>query len=202
MVLTTADYQALDKLARVQLATSLPGPKPICLVSTRGLDGRSNLAPFSSITHLGSSPLLIGMVTRPATVDRHTLQNILDTKSWTLNQVTESTYEKAHQCAARYPGDVSEFEATGLSELSHDGVTAPFIKECPIRYALELEDVIDIPVNKTKLIVGRVVLIDLPDGALSPDGTLDLPAQGSIASTALDTYYSISSLGRLPYAKP
>lgn len=202
MILTTETYQALDKLARVQLATSLPGPKPICLVGTRGLDDRSNLAPFSSVTHLGSSPLLIGMVTRPATVDRHTLQNILDTKSWTLNQVTESTCEQAHQSAARYSGNVSEFDATGLTELSHEGVIAPFVKECPIRYALELEDVINIPVNNTRLIVGKVVLIDLPDHSLSADGILDLPSQGSIASTALDTYFSISPLARLPYAKP
>jgi len=202
MILTEADYQGMEKLARVQLATSLPGPKPISLVGTRGLDGRANLAPFSSITHLGSSPLLIGIVTRPATVDRHTLRNILDTKSWTLNQVTETTYQQAHQCSARYPNNVSEFDAAGLTELTYEGITAPFVAQCPIRYALTLEDVIDIPTNNTKLIVGKVTLIDLPDSSLSSAGDLDLSALGSIASTALDTYLSISPLAKLPYAKP
>ncbi|MGJ8695774.1 MAG: flavin reductase family protein [Verrucomicrobiaceae bacterium] len=202
MLLTPSDYQSLDKLARVQLATTLPGPKPICLVGTRGLDGRSNLAPFSSITHLGSSPLLIGMVTRPDTVDRHTLRNIVDTKSWTLNQVTLSTYQKAHQCAARYSDDTSEFDATGLTELNYPNIIPPFVSECPIRYALELEDLIDIKANQTKLIVGQVILIDLPDNSLGQDGTLDLPGQGSIASTALNTYFSIRELARLPYSKP
>lgn len=202
MILTLDDYAAMEKLARVQLATSLPGPKPICLVGTRSEAGVSNLAPFSSITHLGSSPLLIGMVTRPATVDRHTLQNILDTNSWTLNQVTTDIYEKAHQCAARYPTGDSEFTATGLSEVYHEGIHAPFVGECAIRYALELEEVINIQANDTKLIVGKVVRIELPDGALGEDGTLDLAKLNSVASTALDTYFSIQSLGRLPYAKP
>ncbi|MDB4508120.1 flavin reductase family protein [Akkermansiaceae bacterium] len=202
MIITTEDYENIEKLARVQLATTLPGPKPICLVGTRSRNGVSNLAPFSSITHLGSSPLLIGMVTRPATVDRHTLQNILDTNSWTLNQVTADIYKQAHQCAARYPTGTSEFEATGLSETSRENIHAPFVKECAIRYALELEEIIDIRANDTKLIVGKVVQIELPDGSLGEDGTLDLAGLDSVASTALDTYFSIQSLGRLPYAKP
>jgi flavin reductase (DIM6/NTAB) family NADH-FMN oxidoreductase RutF len=201
MILTTTDYEKLEKITRVQLATTLPGPKPVCLVGTRGPDGRANLAPFSSVTHLGSSPLLIGMVTRPVTVDRHTLRNIIETKSWTLNQVTRSIYPQAHQCAARYPDDTSEFSATGLTELTHDDIHAPFVKECPIRYALELEDLIDIPANGTKLIVGRVTLIDIPDGSLAEDGSINLAENHSVASTALDTYFSITQLARLPYAK-
>ncbi|MGB2012018.1 MAG: flavin reductase family protein, partial [Akkermansiaceae bacterium] len=136
MIIDSADIEGMEKLHRVQFATTLPGPKPISLVGTRSISGVANLAPFSSITHLGSYPLLIGMVTRPDVVERNTLQNILDTESWTLNHVTPETVERAHQCSARYPGNVSEFEATGLTELTREGVTAPFVKECPIRYAL------------------------------------------------------------------
>ena len=182
----------MEKLQRVQFATTLPGPKPICLVGTRSAAGVANLAPFSSITHLGSDPLLIGMITRPDTVERHTLSNILATGSWTLNHVTSSTVHQAHQCSLRYPADVSEFEATGLTELHHPGITAPFVAECQIRMALELVEIIPIPSNGTMLIVGRVVLVDIPDGALSPDGSVDIAGHGSMASTALDSYFTIS----------
>ena len=191
----------MDKLPRVQLATTLPGAKPICLVGTRSVGGLSNLAPFSSVTHLGSNPVLLGMVTRPDTVDRHTLKNILDTGEWTLNHVTAKILEKAHQCSARYPSGVSEFDATGLTEDHHTGHEAPFVKESPLRIALDLEEVIDISSNNTKLIVGRVKLIDIPDHKVSEDGSLDLSALGTLASTALDTYFSITEVARLPYAK-
>lgn len=201
MIIDSADIESMDKLHRVQFATTLPGPKPICLVGTRSISGVANLAPFSSITHLGSYPLLIGMVTRPDVVERNTLQNILDTESWTLNHVTPETVERAHQCSARYPGDVSEFEATGLTELSHEGITAPFVKECPIRYALSLEDIIDIPANGTKLIIGQVQLVELPDEAYSEDGTISISEHDSLASTALDTYFKITEYARIPYAK-
>jgi len=161
MIITEEDIEKMEKLTRVQFATTLPGPKPICLVGTRSEAGVTNLAPFSSITHLGSNPPLIGMVTRPDTVSRHTLQNILTTKCWTLNHVTPGTLEQAHQCSARYPDGVSEFEATGLTELYHPSVVAPFVAECSIRYALRLEEVIDITSNNTKLIVGRIFLLAL-----------------------------------------
>jgi len=202
MIISTADLEAMEKLPRVQLATTLPGPKPICLVGTRSITGTSNLAPFSSITHFGSNPVLLGMVTRPDTVDRHTLKNILDTKEWSLNHITAGILKNAHQCSARYPSTISEFEATGLTEFHHTGFESPFVKESPLRIGLALEEIVDIPSNDTKLIVGRVKLIDLPEHTIKKDGSLDLTELGTVASTALDTYFSITEIARLPYAKP
>ena len=202
MFIPSQELEAMPKLTRVQLATSLPGPKPICLVGTRSNTGVSNLAPFSSITHLGSKPLLLGMVTRPDTVDRHTLKNILSTREWSLNHVTRGILKKAHQCSARYPSGISEFDETGLTENYQPNFDAPFVKESPLQIGLTLEEVIDIPSNNTKLIVGRVKFVNLPDHTISEDGSIDLPNLGTVASTALDTYFSINEIGRLPYAKP
>ncbi|MGC6426149.1 MAG: flavin reductase family protein [Akkermansiaceae bacterium] len=192
----------MEKLARVQLATTLPGPKPICLVGTRSARGESNLAPFSSVTHLGSSPLLIGMVSRPDTVERHTLSNILETKEWTLNHLTPGIMEAAHQTSARYPREKSEFDATNLTEHFHPGVHPPFVQESPISYALKLVDLIEIPANNTRLIVGEVTHIELPDGRLEADGRIDLEALDILSSTGLDTYFSVKEIARLPYARP
>ncbi|MEJ6572512.1 MAG: flavin reductase [Akkermansiaceae bacterium] len=201
MIIHANDVANMKKLERVQFATTLPGPKPICLVGTRSAAGIANLAPFSSITHLGSNPLLIGMVTRPDVVERNTLKNIIDTKSWTLNHVTSETVQQAHQCSARYPADVSEFDATGLTELIHADIIAPFVKECPIRYALTLADIIDIPANGTKLIIGEFQLAYIPEQSYSADGTISISENDSLASTALDTYFTITEHVRLPYAK-
>jgi flavin reductase (DIM6/NTAB) family NADH-FMN oxidoreductase RutF len=201
MIVTSDHLATMEKLTRVQFATTLPGPKPICLVGTRSSNGTSNLAPFSSVTHLGSNPVLLGMVTRPDTVDRHTLKNIIDTGQWTLNHVTADFVEQAHQCSARYPEGVSEFEATGLTEVKHPGITPPFVAESPLRIGLELEELIDITSNNTKLIVGRVTVVDLPGEEPAPDGSIDLKRLGTLASTALDTYFSLTEVARLPYAK-
>jgi len=203
VIITSADIENMERLPRVQLATSLPGAKPVCLVGTKSLNGITNLAPFSSITHLGSNPMLIGMITRPATVERNTLNNIIDTKSWTLNHVHEGIMKKAHQCSARYPVDTSEFKAVGLTEYFHTTVTAPFVEESQVKYALELEDILDIKANGTKLVIGRVVLINIANSELlDKDGGIDLIQSGSLASTALDTYFSLNKTAQLDYAKP
>jgi flavin reductase (DIM6/NTAB) family NADH-FMN oxidoreductase RutF len=199
--LTSRDLEAMDKLARVQFATSLPGVKPVCLVGTRNAAGIGNLAPFSSVVHLGSNPALLGMVTRPDVVERHTLANILESRCWTLNHLHPGIVAAAHQCSARYPADVSEFDATGLTEHCDPDFAAPFVAESRFRIGLELAELIDIPSNGTKLIVGRVTLVQIDEAHLAEDGSIRLEGLDAVASTALDTYFGITPLVRLPYAK-
>jgi flavin reductase (DIM6/NTAB) family NADH-FMN oxidoreductase RutF len=199
---TTADLDGMEKLSRVQLATSLPGVKPIALIGTKDRAGRSNLAPFSSIIHLGSVPALLGMVSRPDSVDRHTLSNLVETGEWTINHLHSEILAAAHQCSARYPREVSEFVATGLTEHYEADFTAPFVAESRFRIGMKLEEIIPIPSNGTRLIVGRVVMVQVAEQALLEHGGIDLVGLDCLASTALDTYFRVLPLARLAHAKP
>lgn len=196
------DIEAMDKLTRVRFANSLPGPKPFCLVGSVDVDDRTNLAPFSTVTHLGSNPALIGLVSRPDLVERHTLSNILATGSYTINHVHPGILEQAHHCSAGYPRETSEFAAAGLTPHFEKGVAAPFVAESLLRFALTLEETVTIASNGTILIVGKVVLAQLPEDHYGEDGSINLTALGSLASTALDTYFELGAPVRLPYAKP
>jgi flavin reductase (DIM6/NTAB) family NADH-FMN oxidoreductase RutF len=197
--ITADDIQAMDKLVRVQFATSLPGPKPICLIGSVNAAGQTNLAPFSSVVHLGSNPALLGMISRPDVVERHTLANILETKVYTINHVHVGMVDAAHQCSARYPREMSEFSATGLQEHWEDSFAAPFVRESRLRIGMVLEDVLDIAANGTQMIIGRVSLVQTE--SMADDGSLDLCTLESVASTALDTYFGITPLARFAYAK-
>ncbi|MGL4401926.1 MAG: flavin reductase family protein [Luteolibacter sp.] len=199
---TAEDIAGMELLARVQFATSLPGAKPISLVGTIDRSGQTNLAPFSSILHLGSAPCLLGMISRPDLVDRHTLANLSETRTWTLNHLHPGIVDAAHQCSARYPKEVSEFDTTGLTTHFEPGFTAPFVAESRFRIGLELENIIPIPANGTQLIVGRVVLVQITEGALTAHGGIDLVELECVASTALDTYFKLQPLARLAHAKP
>jgi flavin reductase (DIM6/NTAB) family NADH-FMN oxidoreductase RutF len=199
---TDQDIAAMDKPTRVQFATSLPGAKPISLIGTTDLAGQCNLAPFSSVLHLGSSPCLLGMVSRPDLVERHTLANLTEVRAWTINHIHPAILDAAHQCSARYPKDVSEFAATGLSAHFHPGFPAPFVAESRFRIGLELEDIIPIPANGTRLIVGRVVLVQVAEENMLDHGGIDLTGVDCLASTALDTYFQLRPLARLAHAVP
>lgn len=199
--ISAEDIGRMEKFRRVQFATSLPGAKPICLVGTADSSGQSNLAPFSSILHLGSEPCLLGMVSRPDLVERHTLANLLETRSWTINHLHPGILDAAHQCSARYPREISEFDATGLTPHFEAGFPAPFVSESRFRIGLELEEVLPITANATRLIVGRVVMVQIADEHVFDHGGIDLPGVGCVASTALDSYFTVQPLARLAHAK-
>jgi flavin reductase (DIM6/NTAB) family NADH-FMN oxidoreductase RutF len=127
----------MTTLYRAQLINSLSGFKSANLIGTINGESTYNLAIFSSVFHLGASPALVGFITRPNSVVRHTVENILKTKQFTINQVNDNFWQAAHQTSARYDTGVCEFKQTGLTPLIIDGVDAPFVKESRLKYALK-----------------------------------------------------------------
>ena len=73
------DIMAMEKQQRVHFANSLVGFKSVCLVGTQNNENLTNLAIIDSFIHIGSNPPLFGMIFRPGVVERHTLENILQT---------------------------------------------------------------------------------------------------------------------------
>lgn len=190
----------LDPFFRRNLINCLPGYKPLQLIGTQNAAGVSNLALFSQIIHLGAAPPLIGVLFRPHTVKRDTLENIQETGSFTLNQVLPEWHIQAHWTAANWEG--SEFEATGLIEERKEGFPAPFVGGSPVQLGCILEEVQTLQVNQTVLVIARIDQVFVDEKGLREDGTLDYEALGTLSVTGLDEYHQGQSLGRLSYAKP
>ncbi len=196
------DLNALEKRYRIALVNSVAGFKSANLIGTKSAAGAENLAIFSSLIHLGSDPALVGFITRPSKVARHTYQNIIETGVFTVSHVTASLRESAHQTSARYDAGISEFEACNISQEYLNDFPAPFVRESPVRLACTLEDDIHIPANDTRMIVGRIQSVYIKDGFLHADGYLDLAAAGVVAISSLDGYHTVSEPVRYAYAKP
>ena len=127
--ITAIEIMEMEQRKRAHLINSVGGFKSVCLIGTIDLTGQTNLAVFSSIVHIGANPPLISFIMRPDSVDRHTLINILNTGSYTINHLNETIYKQAHQTSARYPKEISEFDATGLGVEYKANCKAPFVKE-------------------------------------------------------------------------
>jgi flavin reductase (DIM6/NTAB) family NADH-FMN oxidoreductase RutF len=67
---------------------------------------------------------------------------------------------------------------------------------------MELEDVIHIPTNDTKLIVGKVKQLHIDEAFLQEDGHLALEDLPIVGGVGLDTYVQTKKLERYSYAKP
>lgn len=196
------DFANMQKEFRTNLVNSLSGFKSANLVGTRNHDGVSNLAIITSVVHLGANPAMLGMVIRPATVPRHTFQNILKTEAYTINHICKNYYKQGHQTAARYGAEESEFKAVGLTEEYTSHCFAPYVKEARIKIGLELLEVLPIKFNNTNFVVGRIVEVFYPEHCITKDGYLDLEKAGTVVASGLDSYHSTERLARLSYAKP
>lgn len=199
---SSEELKQLEQRYRANLINSIGGFKSLVLMGTKSKNGKTNLAVFNSVFHLGAHPPLFGFIIRPDSVERHTLSNIIETGVFTVNHVREDFFERAHQTSARYPKDVSEFEASGLTEEYRNSFAAPFVKESQIQIAASLVQKTDIAENGTILIVARIEQISLPENCLLPDGFADLEKAGTITCSGLDSYHRTQKIARLSYAKP
>lgn len=201
MIYRKEDIEQLEQRKRATFVNSLAGYKQAVLVGTKSADGIANLAIFNSLLHLGANPAMYGLLNRPDSVQRDTLQNILATKEYTLNYVRAKDYTKAHQTSARYDKDISEFEKVGFNEMYHPDCYAPFVQEAVVKIAMKLEDILDIPQNGTKLIIGSIMQVELDKSLVKEDGFVALAEADVLLCQGLDAYFEAKSIGRLPYAK-
>jgi flavin reductase (DIM6/NTAB) family NADH-FMN oxidoreductase RutF len=199
--ITASDLIQMEQRKRAHLINSVGGFKSVCLIGTVDKIGQTNLAIFSSIVHIGANPPLISFIMRPDSVERHTLANILETGSYTINHLNASIYKQAHQSSARYAKEVSEFDATGLSTEYKGNCKAPFVKESNVQLELDFKQRIDLTINNTIMIIGEIKNIYFPEGCMQEDGFLDIEKAGTITCSGLDSYHLSKSLARLPYAK-
>ena len=202
MKITNENILQFEKLYRTNFVNSLPGFKSANLIGTISKDGKTNLAIFSSVIHVGANPPLVGMLVRPASVPRHTYTNIKETNFFTINHINKEIYKQAHQTSARYDKDISEFDECDLTPEYSETIKAPYVKESKIKIGCRFVEEHLIKSNDTIFLVGEILEVIIPDGSLLSDGYVDIEKAETIAISGLDSYHETKKISRLSYAKP
>ena len=197
-----SDIEEMEKIYRLNLVNSCTGYKSANLIATRSKSGNPNVAVFSSVTHIGSNPAMLGFVTRPLSVARNTYNNIRDTEYFTVNHIKDKMIEQAHQTAAKYEEEISEFNKTDLDEEYLDGFHAPYVKQSEVKLGCKYINEYHIKENDTVLVVASIEHIYYDEGIQMPDGWLRLDDAGTVAVNGLDGYSLPSLLDRFHYARP
>ena len=153
---TRIDIDKMSKIFRLNLINSITGYKSANLIGTKTDNKINNVAIFSSVTHLGSDPPLIGFITRPENGNRNTYNNILKNKIFTINHIVKNQIISAHQSSAKYPKNVSEFDKTDLKVEFKNNFDAPFVKDSPVQIGCSFVNKYFIKENKTTLMIGQV----------------------------------------------
>ena len=199
MKFQSKDIKKLNKVYRLNLINSITGIKPGNLIATKSKSGEDNVAIFSSVVHLGSSPAQIGFVLRPQkTRKSDTYTNISDSKFYTINHISKEMYVKAHNTSIK--DDVSEFELLNIKKEFKDGFYAPYVKKSPIKLGMKMIDMIKLP-NDCLFVIGEIENLYIESKLLNFDGTLDLEVGDIMGIGGLNTYYELHKIDTLPYVR-
>ena len=200
--ITKKDLEDFDKIARLNLINSITGYKSANLIGTVSKKGILNLAIFSSVIHLGSDPALLGFIVRPTIVPRNTYKNIKETGSFTVNAVTKSLIQKAHQTSANYPEIISEFEVTQIASEFIENIDQPFVKESPVKLWCKYVNEYPIIENDCILIIASIEAIYLDENLIQKDKWVHLEKGKIVTINGLDGYCLPRLLDRFEYARP
>jgi flavin reductase (DIM6/NTAB) family NADH-FMN oxidoreductase RutF len=196
------NIKELNHLFKINLINSCSGFKSANLIGTQDHLGKTNVAVFSSVIHMGSEPPVFGVLFRPTSVPRNTYENIKQTGFYTINHIHEAIIEDAHHTSAKYSKEQSEFDVTTLEKEFKNKFNAPFVKDCPIQIGLKYLEEYYIKANDTILVVGEIQALYIDDKLLLDDGFIDLSTGKVVAINGLDGYVKTNLIDRLNYQRP
>ncbi|MGB5418169.1 flavin reductase family protein [Algibacter sp.] len=197
-----SDIKNLEHLFKINLINSCSGYKSANLIGSKSKDGFENVAVFSSVTHIGSSPAMLGFFLRPTTVIRNTYENLKETGFYTINHIHKSITEDAHHTSAKYDTSISEFDVTTLNSEYKNNFLAPFVKDAPIQLAMQFVEEYDIKANNTILVIGKVVGLYVNENLIETDGFINLSKAEVAAINGLDGYAIPNTNSRYGYQRP
>jgi flavin reductase (DIM6/NTAB) family NADH-FMN oxidoreductase RutF len=158
------NFQDISPRERYKLLSSTVIPRPIALVSSRGLDGIDNAAPYSFFNVFSEDPpiVILGLQNKDDGSPKDTTRNILGSGEFVVNLIDRKMAEAMNNCAVDFPPEVSEFDITGLNRAPCKLIGANRIAEAPV--ALECRQTFTIKLNKNRdICLGEVLYMHIRD---------------------------------------
>ncbi len=197
---TRDDVDKMDKVKLLNLRNSCTGYKSAILIVTKSLLNVVNVAVFSSVTHIGSNPPIIGFITRSLTVNRDTYNNLKENSFFTVNHITENISSYAHHTSARYNENISEFDKTNLEKEYKETIEIPFVKNSPLQLLCKYVNEYHIAENDTVLIIATIENLFFEKDLLHKDLCLQLDRTKVVTINGLDGYALPLLIDRYAYA--
>jgi flavin reductase (DIM6/NTAB) family NADH-FMN oxidoreductase RutF len=192
------DPQELEQTAIYKLLTGIIIPRPIGWISTISEDGINNLAPFSYFNAVGDDPPHVMFSTvHSNNSNKDTLNNVLATKQFVVNMVTEDLAEQMNRTSQPIPANESEFELAGLTPIASSLVLPPRVKECKITMECEMVHHYQLENSKTggaTIVIGKIVLFHIDESVLLDNYKINLETYKPIARLAGSNYSKLGDI--------
>lgn len=190
--------QNTDSGILYKLLTGLVIPRPIGWISTVDRQGNNNLAPFSFFNVVGEDPPHVMFSTvRTGDKNKDTLNNVLETKQFAVNLVTEDLIEQVNTTSEMVGSEVDEFALANLTPIACEMIKPKRVKEAKAHFECEMVHHYFLEDHKNGgacVVIGKVLMIHIDDQILSDNYRIDLEKYRPVARLAGSNY---SKLGEI-----
>jgi flavin reductase (DIM6/NTAB) family NADH-FMN oxidoreductase RutF len=170
-------------------------PRPIGWISTRALDGRINLAPYSFFNAFSSVPPVVGFSSEGF---KDSAAFAVDSGEFVANLASFDLMGPMSETSAPLPRGQSEFEHAGLTMAPCHLVKAPRVAEahanleCKVTEVVRLKNINGEPLE-SYLVIGEVVAFHIDD-AFIKDGRFDTAGARPLARCGYQDYAVVDKL--------
>ena len=154
---------------RYKLLASFVLPRPIAWVTTLGLDGVVNAAPFSFFNCFAEDPPLVMFAVnrRPDGRIKDTWTNIERSGQFVVNLTDEPLAEKMHESSGDFPPEIGEPNYLGLSLAPSVDVAPPRLAQAPWALECRTWQVINVKDDR-QLVIGEGLRFHVRDELWDP----------------------------------
>lgn len=157
--------------------SAVVAPRPIGWISSRGLDGHDNLAPYSFFNMVAYRPPQVMFASTSAKPDRpgtkDTLANVRETGAFCVNVASWDLREAVNATSAPLPAGTDEFEAASLLKEECRTIPCARVALAPAALECRLLRTLRLAGEANWVAFGVVTGVHIRDDALV-DGLLDV----------------------------
>ena len=181
---------------------AIVAPRPIGWISTRALDGRINLAPYSFFNGFCSAPPIVGFASEGL---KDSASFARESGEFVANLATGELRDPMNLTSSPWPRGDNEFLRAGLTMAECRLVAAPRVAESPASLECKVVEIVEIRTLKGEwsgsvLTIGEVVAVHIDD-AYVRDGRFDTAGAHPLARCGYQDYAVVESLFSLARPK-
>lgn len=172
------DIDTMAPADRYELLLGTIVPRPIALITSLAPDGAINAAPYSLFNVMGHDPavVVVSVLAHPDGRLKDTANNILATKEFVLNLVSEAVAEAMNITCIDAPPGINELDLAKLQTATSVKVKPPRVATSPVAFECRFLTSISFGPNQA-IIAGQVVHAHVEDRFVRDDvrGLVDTP---------------------------
>ncbi|MEO9865890.1 MAG: flavin reductase family protein [Yoonia sp.] len=172
-------------------------PRPIGWISTRGADGKDNLAPYSFFNAVAYTPPQVMFSSTSAKPDRDgtkdSVANIRETGVFVVNVVSYALKDAMNVTSGPWDKDQDEFGLAELEKAESNTINCPRVAASPAALECKLTQIVDLAGDYNTMIIGEVTGVHMDDACLK-DGMFDVTSFNPLSRLGYKDYSTVRDL--------